>query len=141
MPQERRKPVFLLTSRITRWYFRKLERLLFVAWLLTTAGFDAWAIKTWGVIDGPKGSYQITLLGYTLIGIWLLVALASSVAYVAFQRLRGVVKPNTPSVQKPESEAQHYSVPEPPEALMDALAKGECVAFIGAGLSAPAGFP
>jgi uncharacterized protein (DUF2235 family) len=43
--------------------------------------------------------------------------------------------------EEPLSFSETFTLPAPPQALVDAISRGRCIAYIGSGLSQPAGYP
>jgi hypothetical protein len=116
---------------------------------LVTWGQDLVALTDAGLRLAALGNaLRVTLAGYVILALVGATLVGFVGVHPARRRaaVRRRVEPATspsaaPPTPLPEIQAERWQVPSPPEGLVVACRKGECVLYAGAGLSAQAGLP
>jgi len=84
---------------------------------------------------------SITGIGISIAAGWLLLTAGLVAAPTLVSRLRSTPLPSRGRESKQVPLVASTALPDPPQALIDAIGRGECILYAGGGLSAQAGLP
>lgn len=125
---------------------------------LLAAGRDRWAYADSGgaALVAPASRSVISSAGYALVGAWLLLGIGvlAHLQWSTYGQRRAVTRrriaedaffeprvlPRAAALEE-ERQLEPIPPPDPPESLVEAIARGDCVLYAGAGLAAQAGLP
>ncbi len=130
-PSQELVPQVVGTDSLLTWQSRVVS--------VTDEGLTAWTLGS---------ASELTVAGLVSLALGFVAAVGFVSIHLVRRRraARGQVERATaPSASlaslAPEPAAVHWDVPSPPEKLVSACRRGECVLYAGAGLSAQAGLP